>query len=105
MHDKYFLFTFATSLVNIIINPPIKAQILNVMQNYWFVYSVDTVTTSGEFESFGMILDHEELQDVVNDAIEDGLTINSVNVSMYDSNGDMLSERNVTHLFNQAQGN
>ena len=69
------------------------------MQNYWFIYSVDTTTVSGVFETFGMIMDHEELYETVSHVVNAGTTITSVNVSMYDKDGEMVAERNITRLF------
>ena len=71
------------------------------MKKYWFIYSVDTITTSGEFETYGMIMDHEELHDVV-DNIDAGTSISSVIVAMYDNDGELLAERDITCLFASA---
>lgn len=72
------------------------------MQNYWFIYSVDAVTTSGEFETFGMIMDHEELIDIVSDVQNSGSSIASVNITMYDKDGEEVAEKNLTRLFTQG---
>lgn len=70
--------------------------------NYIFVYSVDAITPAGEYEMFGMILDHEELRDVINDTKNSGNTLSAVTVAMYDQKGNMVSEKDITHLFAQA---
>lgn len=66
---------------------------------YLFIYSVDTITVSGKFETFGMILDHDELHDIANSIINSGSRITSVIVAMYDKNGELLAERDITRLF------
>ena len=68
------------------------------MEKHFFIYSVDTITASGEFETYGMIMDHEELHDVV-DNISTGTSIASVIVSMYGDDGKLLAERDITRLF------
>ena len=73
------------------------------MQNFWFIYSVDTITPAGKFETYGMIMDHEELHETVSDVLKSGTTIASVNVTMYDKDGEPIREKNITHLF--VQGN
>ena len=69
------------------------------MEQYWFVYSVDTITPSGEFETFGMILDHDELYDILTYVQNNFSSLLSVNVSMYDKDGELISERDITKLF------
>ena len=69
------------------------------MDEHVFVYSVDTITSSGEYEMAGMILDHEELREVIRDAENSGSTLTSVTVTMYDQRGEMVGERDITRLF------
>ena len=69
------------------------------MEHYWFAYSVDTITSSGEFETFSMILDHDELHEILNYVQKNFSSLLSVNVSMYDKDGDFISERDITKLF------
>lgn len=70
-----------------------------LIEHYWFVYSVDTITSSGEFETFSMILDHDELHEILNYVQKNFSSLLSVNVSMYDKDGDFISERDITKLF------
>ena len=69
------------------------------MEQYWFVYSVDTITSSGEIESFGMILDHDELHEILTYVQKYFSSLLSINVSMYDKDGELISERDITKLF------
>lgn len=48
---------------------------------------------------FGMILDHEELRDVINDTKNSGNTLSAVTVAMFNQKGNMVSEKDITHLF------
>lgn len=75
------------------------------MERYYFVYSVDFVTVSGRQESILMILDKSELRDTINTVSLAGGTITGVNCAMYDSNGFLVMDRGITHLFNIATNN
>lgn len=69
------------------------------MGKYIFVYSVDTVSRSGEFVSVGMILDRWDLVYTIRQAEKTGESILAVTVAMYDDSGAICSERDVTGLF------
>lgn len=72
------------------------------MDNFFFIYSVGTITSLGEYEMVGMILDHDELHEVINDAKNSGGTLTSVSVSMYNQKGEFIAERDITCLFTLA---
>ena len=72
------------------------------MEKYYFVYSVDAVAPGGSFASYGMILDHAELHDTVNGVISSGSLLQSVTVTMYDSEGVEQSERDITKLYSKT---
>lgn len=74
------------------------------MNEFVFVYSVDTVTNQGEAESVIMILDHEELFDVIRGAISRMEIISRVTVTMYDMSGNEVSERDITRLVSSRIG-
>ena len=74
------------------------------MNEFVFVYSVDTVTKEGATESVIMILDHEELFDIIRDAISRMEIISRVTVTMYDMSGNEVSERDITRLVSSRIG-
>lgn len=74
------------------------------MNEFVFVYSVDTVTNQGATESVIMILDHEELFDIIRDAISRMEIISRVTVTMYDMSGNEVSERDITRLVSSRIG-
>ena len=74
------------------------------MNEFVFVYSVDTVTKEGHMESAIMILDHEELFDVIRDAISRMEIISRVTVTMYDMAGNEVSERDITRMVSSRIG-
>lgn len=63
------------------------------MEKYYFVYSVDTVTASGAFVSFCMVLDHQELSEIIG-----ANSVLGVSVAMYDAGGNICQERDITRL-------
>lgn len=74
------------------------------MENYLFIYSVDTVTQDGISESAIMIMDHEELYGIIRDAIGRMEIITRVTVTMYDMSGNEVSERDITRLVSSRLG-
>ena len=74
------------------------------MNEFVFVYSVDTVTNQGATESVIMILDHEELFDIIRDAISRMEIISRVTVTMYDMSGNEVSERDITRMVSSRIG-
>lgn len=68
------------------------------MGKYYFIYSVDAVTVGGRMDVTGMILDHTELSDTINEVRADGGTVQAVGVAMYDDSGALVSERDITHM-------
>lgn len=68
------------------------------MEKYNFVYSVDYVTASGRLECDIMIMDSCELADIVNSVSHSGGTILTVTASMYDADGEFISDRDITRL-------
>lgn len=69
------------------------------MEKYIFTYAVDSMTTDGEQATFGMILDHEELREIVGDIIGGGSVIIGIFVSMYDDHGHEVGTRDITSMF------
>ncbi len=68
-------------------------------KGYYFVYSVGVIKESGELVVYSMILDHEEVYDIINRTMNSwGESVESVNVSMFDENGNCIKERDITDI-------
>ena len=66
-----------------------------------FIYSVDVLNNeSKNIEANLLLVDHDEVREVINNAIRNGDTISSVNVTMYDRTGNVIAERDITRLVN-----
>lgn len=66
---------------------------------YYFIYSVNAVTIDGRLDMYGMILDHPELTDTISAVMASGGSLQAVTVAMYDDFGDLISERDITHMY------
>lgn len=57
------------------------------------------MTSVGVQESYGMIMDHPELKNVIGDICKLGSVIIGVFVSMYDGSGNEVAARDITSMF------
>ena len=72
------------------------------MATYYFVYAVYVLQVTGKISEELMLLDHEEVFEIIENAKNSGGTVIEVSVSMYDESGECVNERNITHLLIQA---
>ena len=68
----------------------------DMTETHYFVYSIDVLQVTGEMTAELMILDHEELYEIMENARNSGETILNVNVSMYNEAGACVNERDIT---------